>query len=138
MLPHNNPCVDFGAKLRAARRRIGHRQTHIAERSGNDQSYVSRVEKGLANPTIGVCTDLSAAAGCFYRAELHRNEECPSQIFRLDTREINDLTLQDCGRFAAAARCLFVSELEPLATPAAESDPRTVTKSRTERARRTR
>jgi transcriptional regulator with XRE-family HTH domain len=114
MPAHNDPCVDFGAKLRAARRRAGLRQTHVAERSRSDQSNVSRAEKGLVNPTIDVCAALSSAVGCLYRAELHRNQENPSQIFRLDTSAIADLTLEACGRFAAAMACVFVSKLEPL------------------------
>ena len=40
--------VEFGALLRAARQRVGMTQMALEERSGVDQTLISRVERGMA------------------------------------------------------------------------------------------
>jgi transcriptional regulator with XRE-family HTH domain len=105
---NQNPIVDFGLKLRGARLAARRRQIYVAEISGTDQPYVSHVEKGKVNPTIEICINLARAVGCIYLAELHRGRRKDAE---LDTALIKDLTLEDCGKFAAALGCSFVSKL---------------------------
>jgi transcriptional regulator with XRE-family HTH domain len=50
-------------ELLAARRERGLTQTQLAERTGIDQSDISRIEAGNANPTLQTLATLSAALG---------------------------------------------------------------------------
>ncbi len=49
----------FGHNLRAARTKAGLTQTQLAERTGLTQQYVSWVEAGHANITLGTMTALA-------------------------------------------------------------------------------
>jgi transcriptional regulator with XRE-family HTH domain len=60
----DNAAVIFGARLRKERARSGLSQTVLAERTQSTQAYISRVERGLENPTILTCVLLAAAVDC--------------------------------------------------------------------------
>ena len=55
--------VVFGAKLRAARLAAALSQTELAERIGSIQSYISRLERGLENPSLQMMAMLADAVG---------------------------------------------------------------------------
>ena len=55
--------LDFGKKLREARRSAGLTQAQVARRMRIHQSYVSRVERGLENPTLESCLNFATAVG---------------------------------------------------------------------------
>lgn len=54
----------FGASLRHARLAVGYSQYRLAERSGYDKSYVSRIELDKRNPTREAVLNLAAAMFC--------------------------------------------------------------------------
>lgn len=49
--------------LRLARRRVGVSQEELADRAGIDRTYVSGIERGVRNPTIGIVARLAAELG---------------------------------------------------------------------------
>ena len=46
--------------LRQARTRVGISQEELADRAGIDRTYVSGIERGRRNPTIGIVARLAA------------------------------------------------------------------------------
>jgi len=51
----------FGEVLRAARERAGISQEELAFRAGIDRTFVSRLERGIRQPTITTLIGLSSA-----------------------------------------------------------------------------
>lgn len=51
---------DLGASLRDARERAGLSQEALAFAAEVDRTYVSQIERGVGNPSIGVLTRLAA------------------------------------------------------------------------------
>lgn len=49
--------------VRLARQAAGISQEELAERAGIDLSYGSRIERGMANPSVEVLAKLGAALG---------------------------------------------------------------------------
>lgn len=49
--------------LRLARQRVGVSQEELADRAGVDRTYVSGIERGVRNPTIGIVARLAAELG---------------------------------------------------------------------------
>jgi transcriptional regulator with XRE-family HTH domain len=49
--------------LRLARQRAGVSQEELADRAGVDRTYVSGIERGLRNPTIGIVARLAVVLG---------------------------------------------------------------------------
>jgi ribosome-binding protein aMBF1 (putative translation factor) len=43
----------IGAIVREFRERAGHSQEHLSDGCGFDRTYISRVERGIINPTVG-------------------------------------------------------------------------------------
>jgi len=43
----------IGAIVRELRERAGHSQEHLSDECGFDRTYISRVERGIINPTVG-------------------------------------------------------------------------------------
>jgi transcriptional regulator with XRE-family HTH domain len=62
----------FGENLRAARIKAGLTQAQLAERTGLTQQYVSLVEAGHQNITLGTMTTLARVVGQDVRALLRR------------------------------------------------------------------
>jgi ribosome-binding protein aMBF1 (putative translation factor) len=52
-----------GAALVAIRTDVGLTQVELAARSGVDQGDISRIERGLANPTVGTLDRIGEAIG---------------------------------------------------------------------------
>lgn len=50
----------FGQRVRELRLSRGWSQDELAERSGIDRTYVSGVERGVRNPTLGVIATIAA------------------------------------------------------------------------------
>lgn len=61
--------IEFGRRLREARRRAGLSQAEVAARLGIRQSYVSRVELGTENITLSACVRFAQAIGCLFSTE---------------------------------------------------------------------
>lgn len=61
--------IEFGRRLREARRRAGLSQAEVASRLGIRQSYVSRVELGTENITLSACARFAQAMGCLFSTE---------------------------------------------------------------------
>ena len=53
----------IGAKLRAAREKLGMSQEDVAERAGVDRTYVSILERGQKSPTLDTLEKICAALG---------------------------------------------------------------------------
>jgi transcriptional regulator with XRE-family HTH domain len=43
----------IGAAVREFREQAGHSQEHLSDECGFDRTYISRVERGIINPTVG-------------------------------------------------------------------------------------
>jgi transcriptional regulator with XRE-family HTH domain len=61
--------IEFGRRLREARKRAGLSQAEVATRLGIGQSYVSRVERGAQNITLSHCVRFAQAVGCTFSTE---------------------------------------------------------------------
>ena len=61
--------IEFGRRLREARRRAGLSQAEVAKRLGIGQAYVSRVELGGENITLAACVRFAQAVGCLFSPE---------------------------------------------------------------------
>lgn len=55
--------VRFGAYLKKLRLELGLSQEAFAERCGLDRTYVSGIERGVRNPTLGVINILGTGLG---------------------------------------------------------------------------
>jgi len=53
----------FARNLRLARQRVGVSQEELADRAGVDRTYVSGIERGVRNPTIGIVARLATELG---------------------------------------------------------------------------
>lgn len=53
----------FGMNFRSAREKAGLKQSDIEVRTGIKQHYVSQIENGKQNPTLGTMSVLAAAVG---------------------------------------------------------------------------
>jgi len=62
--------IEFGRRLREARRRAGLSQAEVAARLGIRQGYVSRVELGMENITLSACVRFAQAVGCAVSTEV--------------------------------------------------------------------
>lgn len=51
----------LGVNVRKARERHGWSQEELADRSGIHRTYISGVERGVRNPTIGIVAAIAAA-----------------------------------------------------------------------------
>ncbi|HEV2100376.1 MAG TPA: helix-turn-helix transcriptional regulator [Stellaceae bacterium] len=61
--------IEFGRRLREARRQAGLSQAEVAARLGIRQGYVSRVELGAENITLSACVRFAQAVGCLFSPE---------------------------------------------------------------------
>jgi transcriptional regulator with XRE-family HTH domain len=61
--------IEFGRRLREARKRAGLSQAEVAARLGIRQGYVSRVELGTENITLSACVRFAQAVGCLFSPE---------------------------------------------------------------------
>lgn len=52
--------ANLAKNLRLARQRAGVSQEELADRAGVDRTYVSGIERGVRNPTIGIVARLAA------------------------------------------------------------------------------
>ena len=62
--------IQFGAKLRAERKRLGISQDKMALLAEIDRSYVGRIERGEVNITLEKAYQLAEALSCDIRALL--------------------------------------------------------------------
>ena len=62
--------VEFGRRLREARKRLGLSQAEVAARLGVTQAYVSRIELGRANITFSACEAFARAVGSIFSPTL--------------------------------------------------------------------
>lgn len=58
-----NPCIDFGRRLRALRQARGISQEELAHHAGLDRTYISSCEAGRRNVTLKTITRLADALG---------------------------------------------------------------------------
>lgn len=56
-------CVEFGMRLKELRLERGIAQEKLAELAGLDRTYVSQVERGRRNATLGTIHKLAGALG---------------------------------------------------------------------------
>ena len=78
---------DFGARLREARKQAGLSQTELAQRLGTHQVYVSQMERGNQNPTLGACEKYAKALGqkvIFSLSTDHESESDGADLRLLD------------------------------------------------------
>ena len=59
----NDPCADFGRRLRSLRLQRGYSQERLAHLSGLDRTYVSSCEAGRRNATIKTISRFAEALG---------------------------------------------------------------------------
>lgn len=57
------PSVQVGEAVMSARARAGFTQGELASRTGIDQSDISKIERGLANPSVSTLNRIAAALG---------------------------------------------------------------------------
>ncbi|MEI8601580.1 helix-turn-helix transcriptional regulator [Shewanella sp. PP-Sp27a-2] len=62
--------IQFGAKLRAERKRLGISQDKMALLAEIDRSYAGRIERGEVNITLEKAYQLAEVLGCDVRALL--------------------------------------------------------------------
>ena len=62
--------ITFGERFRHARQRAGLTQREIEARTGIKQTYVSEIESGKQNPTLGTMVALAVAVGTDVRSLL--------------------------------------------------------------------
>ncbi len=55
--------IRVGAEIAAARNNVGITQKALAEKTGIDQSDLSKIERGITNPTIGTLERIADALG---------------------------------------------------------------------------
>lgn len=67
----------LAAELRQIREEIGLSQEALALSAGVDRTYVSQLERGVANPSLLILSRIAAALGCELRVQL-----CPSNEHR--------------------------------------------------------
>ena len=58
-----NLTVQIGPRIRAARKAKGMTQSEISQKTGLDQAYISRLEKGTAEGTPGQILNIARAIG---------------------------------------------------------------------------
>ncbi|RLC70352.1 MAG: XRE family transcriptional regulator [Chloroflexi bacterium] len=56
-------CKEFGSRVRNLRKRCGLSQELLALKAGIDRTYIGRIERGKANPTLITIIKISAALG---------------------------------------------------------------------------
>lgn len=71
----------IGIRIRRVREYKGMSLTEVAARCGLSKGYLSTIEKGTANPTIGVLIDIANAMEAFL-AEFFYDEARWQHIFR--------------------------------------------------------
>jgi transcriptional regulator with XRE-family HTH domain len=74
--------ANLARNLRRARVRVGVSQEELADMAGVDRTYVSGIERGVRNPTIGIVARLASELGTTAsellakaKAKLARSEE---------------------------------------------------------------
>ena len=68
-------CARLGDAIRARRESIGLSQERLAEQAGVHRTYVSMLERGVANPTIGVMLSVSRVLGVRLSALIAKVED---------------------------------------------------------------
>lgn len=58
-----NPILELAAKLAEARDKVGLTQKQLAEKTGIYQADISKIERGLANPSVGTLQRLADGMG---------------------------------------------------------------------------
>lgn len=56
-----NPCIDFGRRVRLLRQEQGISQEELAHRAGLDRTYISSCEAGRRNVTLKTIMRIAAA-----------------------------------------------------------------------------
>lgn len=56
-------CVEIANTLSTARAKVGISQTELSAKSGIDQSDISKLERGIGNPSVGTLNRLADALG---------------------------------------------------------------------------
>jgi len=56
-------CKEFGSRVRNLRKQCGLSQELLALKAGVDRTYIGRIERGEANPTLITIIKISAALG---------------------------------------------------------------------------
>lgn len=92
--------MNLGSQLRDARVAAGLTIAEVAERAGFSSSYISQVERDLANPSIGAVNRIAEAVGIRMRALFSANsgapeaeqgpapaEKTPTRIVKYDRRK---------------------------------------------------
>jgi transcriptional regulator with XRE-family HTH domain len=102
--------IEFGRRLREARRRAGLSQAEVAARLGIRQGYVSRVELGAENVTLSACVRFAQAVGCVFSNRVYYATKAARQRQRL--RRIR----------AASARGAPAGRAQPRGTRGASRD----------------
>ena len=64
------PAPEVGEKIAGFRAEIGMTQNELAVKSGIDQSDISKIERGVANPTVSTLKRIASAMECALLVEL--------------------------------------------------------------------
>jgi transcriptional regulator with XRE-family HTH domain len=83
----------IGAIVRELRERAGHSQEHLSDECGFDRTYISRVERGIINPTVGrlwkIADALETPLSQFAkRMEVWLADRPPSSTRRSDSKRL--------------------------------------------------
>ena len=65
-----SPSVAAGEAVLAARALVGWSQKQLAEACGIDQSDISKIERGMANPSVSTLSRIAKALGCELRISI--------------------------------------------------------------------
>ena len=71
--------AEIALTLSKARVRAGMTQKKLAEKLGRSQSYIAKLEKGDANPTIGTIGSMLAILDCRLVTETHPLSPSPTE-----------------------------------------------------------
>lgn len=73
--PVDEICIEAGNAVLHARAESNLTQMQLANRTGIDQSDISKIERGIANPSIHTLSRLAQAMNCVLRIEFMKKEE---------------------------------------------------------------
>ena len=70
-----SPCISVGAALSRARAEKSMSQSSLSEATGIDQSDISKIERGTANPSINTLNRIAKALGCELKVDFVPQDE---------------------------------------------------------------
>jgi transcriptional regulator with XRE-family HTH domain len=73
----------LGKVISARRKRLGLSQEDLAESSGVDRAFISKVEQGKRNPSFGIVANLAHGLRMAYSRLVYNCEQCQQKTDKL-------------------------------------------------------